>query len=72
MGESDEINQKVQTSSYKRNKYWGGTIQYFNYNKYCCMAHLNVSKRVDPKNFITHTHTKKNIFFLYLYEMMGC
>ena len=56
-----EGGQKVQTSSYKVNKYWGCNVQHADYSKQCSMGYLNVAKGVDPK---CSPHKKKNCNYM--------
>ena len=70
MGRLDEGGQKVQTSSYKMNKYRDAMYNMINIIKtaVCCIWKL---LRVNPKS----SHYKEKIFFsfsfiLYLYEVM--
>lgn len=53
---------KVQSYSYKINKYWGRNIQYDYYSS------IFESCLVNPKS--SH-HKVKSIFFSYLYEMIN-
>ena len=46
---------KGQTSSYKRNKYYGGQVQLDKYNYHCCMLYMKAVKRGSPKT----SHHKK-------------
>ena len=38
----DEDGQKVKTSSFKINKYWGCNIQHDEYNEHCCIVYMKV------------------------------
>ena len=44
-----DIGQRVQTSSYKMNKFWGSNVQHANYSLQYCIKYLKVAKRVSPK-----------------------
>lgn len=57
VAEMGEESQKVQTSSYKKNKYLGHNLQHEDCSEDCRMVHLNVVKRVDPKS--SHHKGKK-------------
>ena len=57
----DEKSQKVQTSSYKINKYCRCNVQQDKYNEHCSMFYMKVVKRVNPKN----CHHKKKIFYFF-------
>ena len=44
-----EGGQKVETSSYKINKYWGCNV-HDDYSKQCCIVYLKVAKKVYHKS----------------------
>lgn len=54
--------QKVQTSSYKINKYQGWDVQHDKYNEHCSVLYRKVVERVNPR---TSHHTEKS-FSLFL------
>ena len=63
----DEGSQKIQTSSYKINKYSGCNVQHDKHNQHCCKLYMKVVKNVNPE-FATQAIFISLI--LYLYEMM--
>ena len=67
-GELHESSQKVNTSSYKINKYHGNNVQHHTSDQQCCVSHMKVAKRVNPKS----SHQKENTFSisLILYLLM--
>ena len=54
--EMGEGGQRVQTSSYKMNKFRGCNIQHGDHSYQCCIVYLKVAKRVSLKSS-HHTHT---------------
>ena len=44
----DEDSQKVQTSNYELNKFWGGHVLHGDYRQ-SCIAYLKAAKREDLK-----------------------
>ena len=51
--------QKVETSSYKINRFWGCNVQHGDYSQQYCIAYLKVARRVDLKS-AHHTHKNCN------------
>ena len=62
-----ESDQKVQTSSYKMNKYQRCNGHHDDYIQHCCLIHRKLVKKVDPKS----SHHKEKIcsyfFLLFLF-----
>ena len=63
-GELDEGSQNVQAFSYKVNKYQGCNVQHDKHNEQCCMLHMKVVNRVNPK--------KAKIFFYFFNFVFIC
>ena len=62
-GGIDEVSQKVQTSSYKINKYLRCNVQHDDYTYRCCMVYLKIAKRRNPKS--SHHKEKPHFFFFF-------
>ena len=56
--------QKLQTSSYKINTYWGCIckVQHNDHSQHYCVAYLKVAKSVNPKS---SCHKEKQFFFIF-------
>lgn len=52
--------QRIYTSSYKRNKFWGYNVQFGDYSYQGCIIYLKVAERVDLKKWYQRL-TEENV-----------
>lgn len=50
----DKGGQRVQTSSYKMNMFWGRNMYNGDYSQQWCIVYLEVTERADLEVFISH------------------
>ena len=60
-GKQGGVGQRVQSSSYKMNKFWESNVQHDDYSEQYLIIYLKPAKSIDLKGYHhTHTHTHRD------------